>query len=332
MILISIIITVYNTEKYLDKLFLSLKDQLYENVELIFIDDGSKDGSGKKCDLFKETYNKVIVYHQSNMGVSAARNKGIDLSNGEYLWFVDSDDFIEPLSFKKIIDYLKNEINFDLITFSHYEIFNNGNLRKYLSLPIKDQSIFLDQISYYKLMYNNKVGFWAVWKHIFFKKIINKNHLRFNTDYVNGEDLDFFLRYTYLSNNFLLVNSPLLNYLNNRIGSTTQVYSTNALLNSLQVLSYHFLYCKDHNLIFLKKLIANNYANTITKINNLYHVKEKDKELKKIFNIIRKNKSILLHVYGFKHKFSRFIWKTFGFYNGNKIINRIRTLILGIKL
>ena len=93
--LVSIIVPVYNTEKYLQKCILSLLDQEYPNIEILLIDDGSTDSSGKICDQFKLNA-KVTVIHQKNAGISATRNEGLRLARGEYLAFVDSDDYVHP--------------------------------------------------------------------------------------------------------------------------------------------------------------------------------------------------------------------------------------------
>lgn len=93
--LISIVLPVYNVEQYLHKCFDSLISQTYENIEIVAINDGSTDNSGKICDLYSEKDPRIKVIHQDNEGLSHARNIGIANSVGEYLTFVDSDDFID---------------------------------------------------------------------------------------------------------------------------------------------------------------------------------------------------------------------------------------------
>lgn len=92
--LISIIIPVYNVEKYLNKCIDSIINQTYKNIEIILVDDGSMDNSGKICDEYARKDKRVKVIHKENGGVSDARNFGIDNSNGQYIAFVDSDDYI----------------------------------------------------------------------------------------------------------------------------------------------------------------------------------------------------------------------------------------------
>ena len=99
--LISIIVPVYNVEKYLDKCVQSLLNQTYKNIEIILVDDGSPDNCGKMCDEYAEKNARVEVIHKKNGGLADARNVAIDVAIGEWIVFVDSDDFVEP-------DYVEN--------------------------------------------------------------------------------------------------------------------------------------------------------------------------------------------------------------------------------
>ena len=92
---ISVIIPVYNVDEFLSECLESVINQTYNNIEIILIDDGSTDESGKICDKYGAKDKRIKVIHQENMGVSSTRNRGIDLSSGEYLTFVDSDDILD---------------------------------------------------------------------------------------------------------------------------------------------------------------------------------------------------------------------------------------------
>lgn len=94
--LISVIVPVYNTDKYLEKTLDALKNQTYKNLEFVIVDDGSTDSSAKICDKFAESDSRFKVIHQENKGVCAARNKAISEAQGEYIGFCDSDDLPEP--------------------------------------------------------------------------------------------------------------------------------------------------------------------------------------------------------------------------------------------
>ncbi|WP_051180457.1 glycosyltransferase family 2 protein [Selenomonas ruminantium] len=104
--LISVIVPVYNVEKYLRQCVDSILAQTYPNIEIILINDGSTDSSAKICDYFKNKYKNVSVIHQENKGQASARNKGIDASHGEYIGFIDSDDWIEPDMYEKLYELI----------------------------------------------------------------------------------------------------------------------------------------------------------------------------------------------------------------------------------
>ncbi len=92
--LVSIIIPVYNVEKYVKRCFKSVSEQTYQNIEIIVVDDGSTDSSGKLCDEFSRAEKRAVVIHKENGGLSSARNVGMKMAKGEYITFLDSDDFL----------------------------------------------------------------------------------------------------------------------------------------------------------------------------------------------------------------------------------------------
>ena len=102
--LISVIVPVYGVEQYLDKCVESIIHQTYDNLEIILVDDGSKDRSGQMCDTWSKKDSRIVVYHKQNGGLSDARNYGIDRAKGEYLTFIDSDDYVD----KDYIEFLYN--------------------------------------------------------------------------------------------------------------------------------------------------------------------------------------------------------------------------------
>lgn len=107
--LISVIVPVYNVEKYLRDCVDSILNQTYENFELILVDDGSPDSSGKMCDAFAEKDKRIIVLHKENGGLSDARNKGIELARGTYITFIDSDDIVYKEYLSLFVSTMKNE-------------------------------------------------------------------------------------------------------------------------------------------------------------------------------------------------------------------------------
>lgn len=101
--LISIIIPVYNVKPYLNRCILSIVHQTYTNLEIILIDDGSTDGSGEICKQWEKRDKRIRCIHQENAGISAARNTGINVAHGDFLGFVDSDDYVEEDMFEYLL-------------------------------------------------------------------------------------------------------------------------------------------------------------------------------------------------------------------------------------
>ncbi len=125
---ISVIVPVYNCEKYLEKCINSILSQTFDDLELILINDGSSDNSGKICDEFKEKDSRVKIVHQKNMGVSVARNVGLDVSEGKYIGFIDGDDYIESDMYEFLYNNIKkNEAEVAICGIANIFMKNNGS-------------------------------------------------------------------------------------------------------------------------------------------------------------------------------------------------------------
>lgn len=109
--LISVIVPVYKVEKFLDKCISSLISQSYKNLEIILVDDGSPDKSGKICDAWSNKDDRILVIHQRNSGAGAARNTALKKARGDYITFVDSDDYIAPQMYEYMLSLFENDID-----------------------------------------------------------------------------------------------------------------------------------------------------------------------------------------------------------------------------
>lgn len=126
---ISVIIPVYNVEKYLKRCLDSVINQAYKNLEIILVDDGSSDGSSDICDKYAKKDNRITVFHKENAGVSSARNIGLENCSGDYISFIDADDWIE----KGFYEYVNSNLNDnDLLIFDYYIAFEDTRVRKHL--------------------------------------------------------------------------------------------------------------------------------------------------------------------------------------------------------
>ena len=152
--LISIIVPVYNVEKYLKKCVDSIVNQTYKNLEIILVDDGAADNSGKICDELVELDNRIKVYHKKNGGLSDARNYGVERATGDYIGFVDSDDYIDAEMYEKLYEAIKKE-NVDVAEcnlkivypektdlFTDQKYYQICNKQEYLEEYLKIEKIF----------------------------------------------------------------------------------------------------------------------------------------------------------------------------------------------
>lgn len=105
---VSVVVPIYNMEKYLGRCVDSILAQSYSNIEVILVNDGSKDSSAEICDRYAEKDSRIKVLHKTNGGLSSARNAGIDVASGDYIGFVDSDDFVSPDMYKLLVERLEN--------------------------------------------------------------------------------------------------------------------------------------------------------------------------------------------------------------------------------
>lgn len=132
--MISIVVPVYNTVAYLKQCFDSLANQTWKDIEIIIIDDGSTDGSASFCDAYAEKDKRFRVFHKVNEGLASARNDGIALSQGEYILFLDSDDWVELDLCEKVCGVVL-EHNVDLVIFQYYRYLKNDKITKKAPFP-----------------------------------------------------------------------------------------------------------------------------------------------------------------------------------------------------
>lgn len=205
---VSIIVPVYGVEKYIDKCLDSLVKQSLKEIEVIVVNDGTKDNSQKIIDKYVKKYpDKIKSYIKENGGQGSARNYGLKKATGEYIGYVDSDDFVEKDMYKKLYNKAK-ENNYDIVVCGNYNVsedYQNKNIDAF----INNYNTDLENIFFGKM---------AVWNKIYKRDILIKNKLEFK-EKVWYEDLAFTLKAIMNSNTFAFIDEPLYDYLI-REGST----------------------------------------------------------------------------------------------------------------
>lgn len=148
--LISVVVPIYNIEDCLEKCVYSIIQQTYRHLEILLVDDGSTDGTGALCDRLASEDERIRVFHKPNGGSSSARNLGIKEAKGDYIGFVDSDDFIEPDMYRQMVEYLLEE-NLQMVQISRDEISEDGTKRPDVCTPpsgkvFVDSKTFLEEL------------------------------------------------------------------------------------------------------------------------------------------------------------------------------------------
>ena len=299
---VSIIIPVYNVENYIEECLNSIKNQSYKNIEIILIDDGSTDQSGYICEKFKKEDNRIIVFHQSNSGVSTARNKGLELAKGDYIMFVDPDDYLNR-DFIKIM--INNFVNSEIVICGYYEKYvNSENIHK-----ITDDIKVINQKEAINLLFDRKYYNGYLWNKIFLKKIIKDNGIQFNKNIHMCEDLLFVTQYMIKCTNVTLLPNSLYYY---RIRNSSMVFNK----NSNKFISLFDAY--KEILILLKKYDINSINFRYTLVWDIYvhrkkiSIQEQNNKFK--FNFTKEYLNLIYNRnLAIKRKLKLFIIKNFNF-------------------
>lgn len=220
---ISIIVPVYNAEKYLINTVDSILAQTYKEFELILVDDGSKDSSLKLCNAILKKDERVIVLHQENQGASAARNAGIKIAKGKYICFIDSDDYIEKDMLECLITNAEN-YNVDISCCGLVQVALDGEIKNHYCHG--EKKYFTDMK---ELMGNFFIN--PVYKEILYgpyNKIIRREILqevKFNKKYIVAEDLLFNFECLEKAKSFYLENRELYHYIKRENSISTSKFS-----------------------------------------------------------------------------------------------------------
>lgn len=229
--LVTVIVCIYNGEKYLKECVDSVINQDYTNFEVILVDDGSTDTSPEIVDSYKND-NRVIIIHQKNSGVSISRNNALAISNGKYVCIVDQDDVIST----DYISYL-----YDLCVSNDADIALTPTVDKFFDRTIEDNSI--DQVSVITgreavitMLYHKFVI--APWNKIIKKSLMDSNEIKFNPDYFNGEGFAFSIECFQAAKKVVVGNKKIYHY---RVGDPTtgaSVYKEQYINSSINAQQY----------------------------------------------------------------------------------------------
>ena len=262
--LVSIIIPVYNSEKYLEDCLNSVVAQSYKNIEIILIDDGSIDSSGDICDNFALSDKRIKVAHNTNHGVSYSRNMGIDMATGEKCLFVDSDDTVSTEYVSQFIS-LVCEQDFDLVI---------GNIKDIYKNSTKDRKLPS------KLTGSLRKDFYALFKvpilsgpvcKVYDTTILKENNIRFDETICYSEDLLFNITYLEYVNKYAVVNYATYNYFHRDENSLSKDKSSKNFTGAIKVADECKRFLLRNNVVNSNLIITNiglNYLRCFSETND----------------------------------------------------------------
>lgn len=209
---VSIIVPIYNVEKYLDRCMQSLLGQTLKDIEIIMVDDGSPDNCPKMCDEYAKKDERVKVIHKKNAGLGMARNSGLDIATGEYVAFVDSDDYVDISAYERMYESVKR-LNADAVfsgikteTASGVWIEEETDGSETLLNKEKTYEFVLGMVANPPGVKEERAHSMSVWHSLYKKEIIDKNQLRFvsEREYV-CEDIPFQVDFLTRCNSLLVL-------------------------------------------------------------------------------------------------------------------------------
>lgn len=284
--LITIIIPIYNAEKYLRKCLDSIMNQTHKSIEVLLINDGSRDNSGKICDEYEKKDERIKVIHKENEGVSVARNIGLKNAKGEYIAFIDADDYVEKEYLEKLLRKLKDH-NVECIICGYNRIYGNS-----IEKISKDKSYTLSKIEFLDGILNVQGGIGFTWGKLWKKQAIK--NIEFKKEVKIGEDSLFCIEASKNVNNVYILNETLYNYVFNE-NSAVRKYNENfanycliSMQEAKKVIETEYKENKEiiekfnNYIAYHILLIAVNYC--FNKENNLNFIKQ-IKQMKEIVNI-----------------------------------------------
>lgn len=314
-ILLSIIIPVYNLENYIENCINSIISQTNKNsIEIVLIDDGSKDKSAEICKKYCEKYEFIKYFYQENAGVSVARNNGLLKATGKYIWFVDGDDWILEDSINKIINVLKKENNIDIIASGLIKCFDEKTkVGKEFSIDVVNS---VNSTKYPENIINLfKSGLFtpSLCGNVIRKQIFLENKIYLDKNVKYTEDIDCTLNVYMNAKKIILLDGPIYAYRQAREGSaTTSKITQKKVEDSMNLVIRWMKKTEDEEYpVQLKKeiqaFIKYEYSIVVGLLFSMNKINEN------LFLKIKEYEHLLLNGKGIKGKLVNFMYKICGF-------------------
>lgn len=308
---ISVIIPIYNVEDYLEQCVESILNQTYTNLEIILVNDGSTDSSGEICDRYKNIDKRIKVIHKENGGLSDARNYGIEASTGDYIAFLDSDDWADKNLYMTLYKNIKkNHADISICNFKKY--YSDKDIEKQ---ELNEVKCYSNIEALERLYCNDAVIMVVAWNKLYKRKVIGD--LRFPVGKIH-EDEYLTPMIIYNANKISYINNELI-YYRQRENSITNKKFNIKRLDYLYALENRNRFFKDNNLDKLHNNGVEKYIYSIINIffevekSNIENKKEVKKILKEKFKIIikenNKQNKIEFKIFIYSSSLYKFIYK-----------------------
>jgi glycosyltransferase involved in cell wall biosynthesis len=287
---VSVIVPVYNSEKFLRKCVNSILQQTYYNIELILVNDGSTDSSGDICNYYAEIDDRVRVLHQENMGVSNARNAGIYHATGDYLQFVDSDDFIDSnMTETLVVAIEKNSASLVICGYKRIDsstgVCIQNNCSSKVGFYSFNEMLNIFDYLYIRFLINSPCN------KLFRTQIIKDNSILYPKGIELGEDLLFNLDFIKKSTGFQIIPECPYNYIKYKKGGTltgkrrTNLYDNQKMLFEKTISLYKEMESYSYQINNLEKFYSKRILGIVLHIADSYSLKDFNSYLKTTKNI-----------------------------------------------
>ena len=253
--LISIIIPVYKIEKFIDKCIKSIISQTYRNLEIILVDDGSPDKCPSICDKYAKIDNRIKVIHKPNGGLSDARNAGIDICKGDYIGFVDGDDYISENMYEHLLDHCI-KCNADMSICGIYAIDEDySNLSIYNPMIYKE-TILSNIQALNHLFLTFDVNFEVAWNKLYKRNLFfNKDNIRYPYGKLH-EDTYTTYKLLYYANNIAVFNEPLYYYVQRSGSIMKRIPSVSQIMDRAVSANETISFIKNNNIPLIQEVTA----------------------------------------------------------------------------
>ena len=280
--MISVIVPIYKVEKYLKRCVDSIINQDYKNLEIILVDDGSPDNCPKICEEYAKKDTRIKVVHKENGGLSDARNAGIEVVSGEYIAFIDSDDYINESYISSLL-YTMEKYDADISACNYFKVYEDSGIEEIESKT--DQDLVMNNIEAMKDLFtlpnNSDV---VAWNKLYKTSLFTQNDIRFPKGKLHEDSFTTYKLY-YYSNKVTFTNVPFYYYLQRNDSITGEKFSIRRLEDTLSALEETKAFVENHNIIDLKQeLEFNEWVRLLSILNFMV---DKNRIDKKIFEDVR---------------------------------------------